>query len=610
MSLLKAPGFSSRWCAVAAIASLSLTACIDEPTDELIDDQALAISAAPAIDWARFSAPPGDSDALRARDILLNTNRYSLTHWYQARGYHNQTGEYLVLGDGTFPWQDSHPNHEHRVRSAGSVAMALAVSLALGIYDPGVVTVPRTTAEARALKLVRSLAYRHRTNSSDGWGRTWQSPLWALYAGTAGWLLWDRLGASDRELVRRMIEDEARRLVGYPVPYYRNDRDEVVSAGDSKAEENAWNAQFLYLAINMFPSHAMRAAWEYKAAELAVSAHARVVDRTSNDTLVGGRPVRSWLRGSNVEADGSVINHDMIHPDYMATAAYSAAAPIWYGLRGRATPDAMFAGAPRIYAALVDRVWPSGPFEAPGGTIYVDHSGTIYFPQGTDWGRQRRINYGLFDVVARHFALDGQASVRASVWEDLHMQAALDLQARSTNGRTYIDSSEDEYASREEWVAAHAALAYLVTWTSAQGAYSRDGAFIPVVLDNSDRELQLSGTWTSDRPLDGLGDNNVYARPGSVRRAHWRLATPLPAGRYRISAWWSAHPSHATDAPYTIAHRWGSAEVRVDQRVRGGRWNELGTFELDGVSSTGPVELSNRTSTGTVVADGVMFERL
>jgi hypothetical protein len=91
-----------------------------------------------------------------ARTILLNSNRYSLTHWYQARGYHNQTADYYLNFKST---------GEHRIRSAGSVAMALAVSLRLGIYDRRVVKVSRADAEDIALKLIRSLAARHRVNN-------------------------------------------------------------------------------------------------------------------------------------------------------------------------------------------------------------------------------------------------------------------------------------------------------------------------------------------------------------------------------------------------------------------------------------------------------------
>ncbi len=586
----------------------------------------------PAIAWASFTAPnPSDADSLRLRDILLNTNRYSLTRYYHARGFDTQTGQYLDFDRGGVLGVGSDATGEFRIRAPASVGLALAVSLRLGIYDvPGV---PRATALAVAKKLISSVAYRHRINSAGGWGHDWQTPLWALYAGTAGWLLWDELGATDAEYVRKMVEDEGRRLVGYPVPYYRSDSGALLSSGDSKAEENAWNAQFLYLAVNMMPSHPLRKAWEYKAAELAVSAHARPSDVTSNTQVVGGRPVRSWLRGSNVNADSSVINHGIVHPDYMATAAYAATAPIWYGLRRRPTPDTMFVRVADVYEALVELPWtpgtrtpgtscPEGGFllpcrvASPGGTIYPDNQSSIYFPHGTDWGTGRRMNFALFDVVARHFALDGlvaDAQKKAGVWEARHAQAALDMQLRSADRRTYLSSSEDSYPEKEEWVAAHAALAYLVKWISAQGAYSRTGAFIPVVIDDQDREFNVTGPWEKDQPAGCLAYWNVYHEGGGAsgsRRAQWKLKSPLPAGRYRVSAWWSAFANHATDTPYTVFHRGGQTVVRVNQRTGGGQWNRLGEFDFDGTTSSGYVELWNKTSTGYVVADGVMFERL
>jgi hypothetical protein len=567
-----------------------------------------AETAVAPIDWTMFaSPPPADADSQRARIILLNSNRYSLTHWYQVRGYHNQPGYYL----------DFHSTGEHRIRSAGSVAMAVAVSLQLGIYDSGVVTVPRAVAESRALKLIRSLAYRHRVNrGSSGWGHEWQSPLWALYAGTAGWLMWDPLPPADAELVRKMVEDEATRLVGFDVGYYRGANDQLTGRPEQSAqEENAWNAQFLYLAVNMMPDHPQRPAWEYKAAELVISANARVVDRQSNTTLAGGRQVRHWLHGSNVESDGTVINHDRIHPDYMSTAAYSASAPLWYGLRRAATPDAMLWGADVIYEALVEREW-------NGQTIYIDGSGDIFYPQNTNWGKFRRINFAFFDTVARHFEIDGRVPLakRAEIWEELHAGAALWMQNNSghSDGRTYASDSQDTYPSAEEWVTSHAALMYLTKWIAAQNAFVKTSAFLPVVIDNQDdRELTYSGSWTwaDPAPKDCLGFSNRYAAKGDGSRKV-RFRPRLPAGTYRVSAWWSAFGNHATDAPYTIAHTGGQTIVSRNQKVNGGRWNLLstfwnllGTYTFDGSTNTGWVEVSNKAN-GYVVADGVMFERL
>jgi hypothetical protein len=88
-----------------------------------------------------------------------------------------------------------------------------------------------------------------------------------------------------------------------------------------------------------------------------------------------------------------------------------------------------------------------------------------------------------------------------------------------------------------------------------------------------------------------------------------RFRPRLPAGTYRVSAWWSAFGNHATDAPYTIAHTGGQTIVKRNQKVNGGRWNLLGTFTFDGSTNTGWVEVSNKAN-GYVVADGVMFERI
>lgn len=565
-----------------------------------LEDQMPTDSAAIPIDWTAFDSTTAlPSRSKTARKILLNSNRYSLTHWYQARDYHLSTDYYL----------DFESIREHRIRSAGSVAMALAVSLSLDIYDADIVTVPRRAARICAVKLTRSLAYRHRVNSGrTGWGHTWQSPLWALYAGTAGWLLWDKLPPDDAELVRKMVEDEAIRLVGFEVEYFRGADDEMTNRREGSAqEENAWNAQFLYLAVNLMPHHPQRPAWEYKAAELVISANARVSDRTSNTTLVGGRPVRHWLHGSNVESDGTVINHGLIHPDYMATAAYTASAPLWYGLRRAQTPDVMLWGADVIYQALVEREW-------CGRTIYVDGSGGIYYPKDTDWSRVRRINFAFFDTVARHFAVDGrvQFAERGEIWEKLHAGAALRLQNHSgyKDGRTYATAAQDKYKSREEWVTSHAALMYLAKWIAAQDTFNKTSAFLPVVIDNQDDlELTYTGDWQWGEPeaKDCLGDDNRYA-PGGDGDRKVRFHPRLPAGDYRVSAWWSAYRNHATDAPFTISHTGGNTIVLQDQRVNGGRWNQLGTFTFDGSANTGWVEVSNNAN-GNVVADGMMFEQ-
>jgi hypothetical protein len=116
------------------------------------------------------------------------------------------------------------------------------------------------------------------------------------------------------------------------------------------------------------------------------------------------------------------------------------------------------------------------------------------------------------------------------------------------------------------------------------------------------------------------GDWNTYSGPGETfYGANMRLkaagtgsktATWTPditiAGDYDVYAWWSAYPTRASNAPYTVNHTGGSNTIPVSQKVDGGRWNLLGTFNF-AVGTSGSVVLSDDAD-GVVVADAIRWE--
>ena len=563
------------------------------------------------IPWGSFTAGlPGDADAQRAGAILLNTNRYALRTWYGAKGYSSATQQaatYLNLGG----------IGEGSIRPAASEALALAVSLRTGVYNPTVTTVNTTEAHQKAAKLIRSLSRSHLVNLAKGWGNSWQSGLWATYAGTAGWLMYDSpyLSAADRQDIRQMVEHEANRFIGYRVPYYRDPAGITLTPGDSKAEENGWNAGILALATAMMPNHANYDAWNYKAHELMVSSFAAPRDLGSQ-TVINGTSAANWLNGSNANDDGVVINHSRVHPDYMSTISLVNFAGLANGLAGRPVPDAAFFNSDLVYDALVDlpftagSSYPGGGMVAsPGGTIYIDGSPHIYYPQGNDWGTGRRMHFALSDVQARVFGFDSLASQNGSYWARLHAQVVLDMQNATADRRTYTTAGQDTYSGREEWVAAQAAQTYLTYWLHHQRPPARSSAGVPIVIDNLDRGFAVvSGTWRTTAPAGRLGANNLYAAAGngsSKVRFTPRITTP---GTYRVYAWWTQYPNHATNAPYTIRHSTGTTTVVTDQEINGGKWNLLGTFDF-AAGAGGFVEMSNRANE-YVTADGVKFERV
>jgi hypothetical protein len=430
------------------------------------------------IAWGEFTAGlPDDEQAERTRAILLNTNRYALQTWFP-QTYGSQGAEYLDLG-GT---------GEGNIRPPGSEALSLAVSVATGAYDEATTGFPEEHAEDVAARLLKSIAYNHTANRPNGWGDAWQSALWAYNAGFAGWLLWDQLEDDDRALVGRMMVHEADRFLHYTVPYYQDADGNVVTPGDTKAEENAWNAAFLNLAVAMMPTHPNRAVWQDKAIELMVSAYSTPSD-LENSTELNGKPVAEWLDGSNVFDDGTMVNHGFIHPDYFTSIANSAGSPAMYGLAGLPAPRAAVFNADLVYSALVDHQFDSPPYDAPGGTIYVRDSdgaatANVYYPQGNDWGTSRQLHFLLIDTLADVFGFDGQVSEPASDWAAAHATRALEMQSRFDDGRTYGDLSEDTYSGREQWVALLASRAYLTLWVDHNNAVEFTNRAYPVTPED------------------------------------------------------------------------------------------------------------------------------
>ena len=195
------------------------------------------------------------------RTILLNSNKYALNKWYdQVKKLGAQSGEYLDFGG----------IREHHIRPVASEALALAVSLKFGVYDPAVTGVSgnRSGRQGGANDcLARGAASgecrRQRLGTRVAERAVGQ---FRRYGGLAAVGRPDAAGSGS--LVRRMAVDEADRLIDYEVPYYRDANGKVVFKGDSKAEENSWNSTILVIAAAMMPEHPHWKGWYDKSVEL------------------------------------------------------------------------------------------------------------------------------------------------------------------------------------------------------------------------------------------------------------------------------------------------------------------------------------------------------
>lgn len=90
--------------------------------------------------------------------------------------------------------------------------------------------------------------------------------------------------------------------------------------------------------------------------------------------------------------------------------------------------------------------------------------------------------------------------------------------------------------------------------------------------------------------------------------AEW-IPTIPETGSYAVYVSYQSLPNSVSNAKYIVFHKGGATEFKVNQKIGGGTWVYLGTFEFDkGNNDYGMVILSNESNeNGVVCADAVRF---
>ncbi len=407
---------------------------------------AMAEGVGPSVpfDQTPLSAP----DSVKARQILANALSYTIGPWWSGPA---QTMLTEPLG------QDI---PDDALRRLSMQALALATGAATGVN----VGTDQYLAADRANILLRRVASQHLVNNPGGWGDSWQSPMNAGILGRAAWLLWNRpeLGSDTKQYVARLIEHEANYAARYKLKYLRNTAGAVLSPGDSGAEEVSWTAMAMQVAMVMLPTNQHAQIWAKEVAQFALAAWARPQDVT-NATTVNGIAISSWIKGSNVEVDGTVVNHNRIASDYSTTTYQNLDGAFMFALSGQPIPRALTALLGPVYSAFRDVTF------VGGGQTYVEGTADIYYPQGNEWGTGQKLPYALSDAQALVFGYDPGW---AAQYLNLHLDAQLAMQARFADGHTYLDNTEYNYQGREEHAAQLAAQLYLTLYLRDHGLVS------------------------------------------------------------------------------------------------------------------------------------------
>lgn len=127
-----------------------------------------------------------------------------------------------------------------------------------------------------------------------------------------------------------------------------------------------------------------------------------------------------------------------------------------------------------------------------------------------------------------------------------------------------------------------------------------------LIIDNSDGTVMVKGKWTSTSTTAGfVGADYLFRTPGDgLSSVTWPFPSG-PAGRYEVFARWSAGPNRATNANYQVISNAGASSVQMNQKLNGGSWQSLGSFDFEPGKGQG-ITLTDKAD-GVVVADAIRF---
>ena len=402
------------------------------------------------IDWDAFSKRPETPNAQILATVLSRASRY-LVHWLQEKA--------------PIPLPK---NRELSIRSLAFNAATLAVILRTGVYSKERGGIPKEQAEQLVWICIERLAPDHTANGGV-WGSHWQSPLWAAYAGEAAWLCWESGSRDNRHLVVQMLVHEADRILDRPPPSWNG------QGGNSRAEENGWDAFIVEIPSQMLPNHSHARRWREQAIRYRLNAVATEHD-TGSEALVNGMTVNRWVGGFNVLPTGAVVNHGVDpHPTYTSCGiTQPGRGALFYALAGNPVPEANRYNGRLIYDCLVTRTWDSPPFAKPGGTI-LSTEGTVYWPApgGREMERARQNSrWSSVGVFSHVLGTDKESDVQGGVLAKAFLNQTLVDQKE--DGRTGEQQEEREYNPLH--LLSHC---YLALWVKENNAirFTNDEAF-------------------------------------------------------------------------------------------------------------------------------------
>lgn len=165
-----------------------------------------------------------------------------------------------------------------------------------------------STHKANKLKVCAGNKYWGSVSADD---HTWESSLWAMSVAYSAYFLWDKLTDTQKGYVERLLKAECNYELQRTIP--------TGYQGDTKAEENGWEACVLAATLGLFPNDGLAPQWFERLREFAINTYSHANDKhdtTVIDPEYDDKTVADLYRGANLYNDYTLQNHNYFHTSY------------------------------------------------------------------------------------------------------------------------------------------------------------------------------------------------------------------------------------------------------------------------------------------------------
>ena len=284
----------------------------EDPTEESVSSYTEGVITSDFV-----AEPQMKADLLQ---MLADFSKYMVNDWQEC-----QAPNSISEACGCFKGENTMGNNEQGVRPNADLSMICAFLVKYG--KPAGVTLPSGVTWGKIEDMaMKSLVFAYSTHKANKlkvcsggnyWGSTsnndhvWESSLWAMSVAYSAYFQWNKLSDAQKNYIYQLLKAECN---------YELERDIPTGyAGDTKAEENGWEADILAATLGLFPNDDLASRWFDRLREFAVNSYSHPMDAVNTtviDEWYDQKTVADLYKGQNLYDDYSLQNHNLFHTSY------------------------------------------------------------------------------------------------------------------------------------------------------------------------------------------------------------------------------------------------------------------------------------------------------